>query len=256
MSHTENHDAAAFTLLELLVVIAIIGVVCAMLLPALARTRDAGRSAVCCNNLRQMETALNLYLSDHDGRFFPWIDTAASTSPGQTLYYFGLSSDEGAEGSRAIDKSQAKLAPYFAQTGGIETCPAFPYNSPYFKQKYDCATYGYGMNGYLLPGAPVPNASNSISCFSMITRPSETVVWGDAIQIDTWLAPASSSHPMLEEWYWLDNGSPPKFHFRHNGHCNVVMADGSVRSLSPSRLDSRCDGLCGYVDDSYLCPVK
>lgn len=56
--------ATAFTLIELLVVIAIIAILAALLLPALARSRAASRSAVCKSNLHQIALAINLYASD------------------------------------------------------------------------------------------------------------------------------------------------------------------------------------------------
>jgi len=62
--------APAFTLIELLVVIAIIAILAAMLLPVLAKAKEAGRRISCTNNVRQLATAAQLYLGDSQG-FYP-----------------------------------------------------------------------------------------------------------------------------------------------------------------------------------------
>ena len=58
----------AFTLVELLVVIAVISILAALLLPVLRRAKEAGRSASCLNNTRQLGLAAATYSLDNKGQ--------------------------------------------------------------------------------------------------------------------------------------------------------------------------------------------
>jgi prepilin-type N-terminal cleavage/methylation domain-containing protein/prepilin-type processing-associated H-X9-DG protein len=77
----EKKKICGFTLIELLVVVAIIAVLVAILLPALSTAREAGRTALCATNLKQIYLGFFYYAEDHKG-FIP----AACLTPGGAYY--------------------------------------------------------------------------------------------------------------------------------------------------------------------------
>lgn len=232
--------------MELLAVVAVIGVLAGLLLPVLSRTREKARQAICLNNLHQLGLAAQLYWSDHEGRTFRYRGAAINNGD---LYWFGWL-ERGSEGDRQFDPSAGVLAPYLGGRG-VELCPSLNYDLAEFKQKALGASYGYGYNIRLSadPGVPAFNMDG-------IRLPSRVTVLADAGQVNTFQAPASPDHPMLEEFYYISPDEPTT-HFRHAAKADAVFADGHGEALTPAAgsLDLRLPRqVIGRLDSIYLMP--
>jgi prepilin-type processing-associated H-X9-DG protein/prepilin-type N-terminal cleavage/methylation domain-containing protein len=236
MSHKRKLQLSAFTLVELLAVIAVLAVLAALLLTALSQSKAAARRITCVNNLRQVGMAAQMYWTDHEERSFRYISGATN---GGTIYWFGWIEPwlPGNEGERACDISLGALFPYL-QGRGVELCPALNYNSRLFKLKATGASYGYGYNLFLSAPVHLPALN-----MSKVLRPGNTVLVADAAQINDFQEPASPGHPLIEEFYYV-NDSEPTAHFRHQQRANAVFCDGHVdrEKLADGSVDSRLPG--------------
>jgi len=128
--------ARAFTLIELLVVIAIIGVLIALLLPAVQSAREAARRAQCSNNLKQIGLALHNYESANGS--FPWTQGVVSTwyptvNNGQLPWNGGNGQEYANFGALAL------MLPFMEQ-----------------QPVYSSLNFSFGANWYTLPGSDDP----------------------------------------------------------------------------------------------------
>jgi prepilin-type N-terminal cleavage/methylation domain-containing protein/prepilin-type processing-associated H-X9-DG protein len=160
----------AFTLIELLVVIAVVGIMAALLLPALAKTKEQARSSACRNNMKQLALAFLMYSEDNEDTF-PW----PGGHPGRAV---NSPAAYGADWCASPDFTSLPMSPSSANLPGFghnaECGSIFPYVTsqprrdfdPSYKEPievYRCPSAGrlgeslrvnYSANGWMDPGKP------------------------------------------------------------------------------------------------------
>jgi prepilin-type N-terminal cleavage/methylation domain-containing protein len=201
----------AFTLIELLVVIAIIATLLAVLLPALGKARDNGRSVVCLSNLRSCAAIVSAYADDAKG-FGPALGVPYGTLPNWRLVVqsgAGLSGTTGGE--------------LYAQKS-VLVCPAA---RALFSATMN-RTYATNVTGHAgLPGDPDNFDADEVHVrLAQIANPSLTPMLMDALP--------DPADPQNRCWSVLDFRQPDHILSRlgqyHPGkHFNAAMFDVSAR---------------------------
>jgi prepilin-type processing-associated H-X9-DG protein len=217
-------------LAELLIVVCIVGVLLGLMVPALAAALNFAEQTSCAANLHYVGVATQMYLKDHDGWFFPLQD---ATAAGGKTWYYGFETSQSAAsawGTRKVDLSKGKLAPYIGGDESVGTCTAVR-SGCISGGKYAGWTWSYGVNAELTGPVGATKTRN----FSAIRSQDVgyTALFADSAQINTWEAPASRQKPLVEEWFYIQTGA--RFvHFRHNGLANVLFADWHVEAVGPA----------------------
>ena len=166
----------AFTLIEVLVVVAVIALLLAVLLPALGRAREAGRSAVCLANLRQCVTLLQAYADANRG-LSPALGVPFGAPPNWALV---VQQSAGLEGGTPGELLRER---------SILVCPSF--RAAYAR----AMTRTYGINATGLSGQPGDRANfDAEPTFvrtQLIARPSQTPALVDT----AYILPATGTPP-------------------------------------------------------------
>jgi prepilin-type N-terminal cleavage/methylation domain-containing protein len=243
----------AFTLIELLVTIAIIALLAGIMLPALSGARNAGRSAACLSQLRQLGAGWTLYAGDYRDRAMPlayWSFEDIGT--GEAVYWWGTHGTA----TTPVDHSRGFLSPYLDASLGpvsVYNCPAQAWGTYRPQGPGGSPTSTYGYNGYYLSPSKTPGWAFTIGHrpwrrLGDIREPSALFVFADAM-----LAGSPPRNTALLDpprlWSgssWEENFAPTTS-FRHACAAQAVNADGSARGW---RAEGELDRGVGSVGDN------
>ena len=134
----QNHAIAGFTLVELLVVIGIIGMLVALLLPAVMSGQEQARQTQCAKQMKDLASA-NLAHAMRKGRFPGWQESSSASWVVQIFPYLDMQGDSARYASTGLLLSE-NATKYKADANFL----GYRSNSP--DQTPDALTLGYGAN--------------------------------------------------------------------------------------------------------------
>ncbi len=226
----------AFTLIELLVVIAIIAILAAILFPVFAQAKEAAKKTQSLSNVKNLGTAINIYLSDSDD-VYPQSETGqgvAEVTWATAIFPYVKNGDNAVFGGSTLSRSFAN--------SGIFRSPGNP--RPQVNQGNSEGAFSYGAHhamfvqnyGHMGPqdGAPNPGVPAGA-----IEQPADKIA---LLEKGTNATGAGWNYPWFHDWQnmWVGPilGTP--------GDVNTLLRDGvDVYTPGSAVYDPRFDTDCG-----------
>ncbi|WP_197442821.1 DUF1559 domain-containing protein [Lignipirellula cremea] len=198
---SRSRRAFGFTLVELLVVIAIIGVLVALLLPAVQMAREAARRMQCTNNLRQIGLACHTY---HD---------AHQTFPPGRLLYNGV--DSGGSPTKIVTGFLAMVLPYVEQAGLSDA-----YDQRFgFDDPANQVVANQVVNVFLCPSTPGPRVTPIYSGWNL--------GWSTSMSALPGLTGAATDYQGVRGVHYVERVGPAAGTHIWDGTCGILNEQGT-----------------------------
>lgn len=219
-----------FTLVELLVVMGIIGLLLALLAPAIGRAKSAGERGHCTSNLGQLFKANENYAVDYE----TYVPAAADIWGRNLQRWHGTRQRQSAR----FEGHGGPLANYLGPAGQVRACPSMRN----FRSGFEAGCGGYGYNQAGVGSQSYDKGSFAGAANGMppakLSHPVSTVMFTDSAFLNAAGGKNLIEYSFAEAFFALSDTPPitetspavPSIHFRHRGAAQVVWCDGHVSS--------------------------
>jgi prepilin-type N-terminal cleavage/methylation domain-containing protein len=201
-TRTNCRKLQGFTLIELLVVIAIIAILAALLLPVLAKAKNAAKTTQCLNNLHQMGISLLLYANQNNGL------VARANSP---HWYQVLTPNLVPSYSESFTNLQ------------LYACPSYPNPDPRYPGQKQLVCYVVNGWTFSSPADMTGHELAGVSNISSIQNPTDTIYLADR-QDGTDIGPITAANPTANADYY-DVWEASHLPYAANGRPNATTGN-------------------------------